>query len=51
MRQSIGHAAAVQGNLDLVTLTTTPEITRRESKRVLEDAAHARGSFSTSATA
>lgn len=38
MRQSIGHGAAVQGNLDPVTLTTTPEITRRETQRVLDDA-------------
>lgn len=38
MRQNIGHGAAVQGNLDPVTLTTTPEITRREAQRVLSDA-------------
>lgn len=38
MRQSIGHGAAVQGNLDPVILTTTPEITRRETQRVLDDA-------------
>ena len=38
MRQSIGHGAAVQGNLDPVILTTTPEITRREAQRVLSDA-------------
>ncbi|NBB80604.1 MAG: uroporphyrinogen decarboxylase [Verrucomicrobia bacterium] len=38
MRQSIGHGAAVQGNLDPVVLTTTPEITRREAQRVLDDA-------------
>ena len=37
-RQVIGHGAAVQGNLDPVILTTTPEITRREAKRVLSDA-------------
>ncbi|MEO0509113.1 MAG: uroporphyrinogen decarboxylase [Verrucomicrobiota bacterium] len=37
-RQSIGHAAAIQGNLDPVALTTTPEITRRETQRVLDDA-------------
>jgi len=40
MRQSIGHGAAVQGNLDPVVLTTTPEITRREAQRVLESAGH-----------
>lgn len=38
MRQSIGHGAAVQGNLDPTVLTTTPEITRRETRRVLEAA-------------
>ena len=37
-RRSIGHGAAVQGNLDPVVLTTTPEITRRETRRVLEAA-------------
>ena len=37
-RQSIGHGAAVQGNLDPVVLTSTPEITRRETERVLKDA-------------
>ncbi|MFO8027401.1 MAG: uroporphyrinogen decarboxylase family protein, partial [Opitutales bacterium] len=42
-RQSIGHGAAVQGNLDPVVLTTTPEITRRETKRVLDDAGHSPG--------
>jgi uroporphyrinogen decarboxylase len=40
MRLSIGHGAAVQGNLDPVTLTTTPEITRRETQRVIDDAGH-----------
>jgi uroporphyrinogen decarboxylase len=38
MRQSIGQGAAFQGNLDPVTLTTTPEITRREAQRVLDEA-------------
>ena len=38
MRQTIGHGAAVQGNLDPVTLTTTPETTRREAQRVLDEA-------------
>lgn len=42
-RQSIGHGAAVQGNLDPVILTTTPEITRRETQRVLADAGPATG--------
>lgn len=37
-RQSIGHGAAVQGNLDPITLTTTPEITKKEARRVLEEA-------------
>jgi uroporphyrinogen decarboxylase len=37
-RQSMGNGIAVQGNLDPVTLTTTPEITRREAQRVIEDA-------------
>lgn len=38
MRQSIGHAAAVQGNLDPAVLTTTPAIVRREAQRVLDEA-------------
>ena len=38
MRQSIGHGAALQGNLDPVVLTTTPDITRREALRVLDEA-------------
>ena len=37
-RQTIGRSAAVQGNLDPITLTTTPEITRREAARVLDEA-------------
>ncbi len=40
MRQSIGCGAAVQGNLDPVILTTTPEITRRETRHVLAAAGH-----------
>jgi uroporphyrinogen decarboxylase len=43
MRQSIGSGAAVQGNLDPVVLTTTPEITRREAQRVLEEAGNQPG--------
>lgn len=43
MRQSIGRGASVQGNLDPVTLTTTPEITRQEAKRVLDDAGNQPG--------
>ena len=39
-RQALGHGIAVQGNLDPVVLTTTPEITRRETRRVLESANH-----------
>jgi uroporphyrinogen decarboxylase len=38
MRGSIGNNIALQGNLDPVTLTTTPEITRREAMRILDDA-------------
>lgn len=38
MRQSLGHGIAVQGNLDPITLTTTPETTRREAIRVLDEA-------------
>ena len=38
MRQNIGHGVAVQGNLDPVVLTMTPEITRREALRVLDEA-------------
>ena len=37
MREIIGTRAAVQGNLDPSVLTTTPEITRREARRVLAD--------------
>jgi uroporphyrinogen decarboxylase len=43
MRQSIGSGAAVQGNLDPVVLTTTPEITRREAQRVLDEAGNQPG--------
>ena len=43
MRQSIGNGAAVQGNLDPVVLTTTPEITRREAQRVIDDAGNQPG--------
>ena len=43
MRQSIGNGAAVQGNLDPVVLTTTPEITRREAQRVIYDAGNQPG--------
>ena len=38
IRKRIGHEAAVQGNLDPVVLTMTPDITRREALRVLEEA-------------
>lgn len=38
MRQKLGHGIAVQGNLDPITLTTSPEIVRKEAIRVLEDA-------------
>ena len=38
VRQSIGNNIALQGNLDPATLTTTPEITRREALRVLDEA-------------
>ncbi|MEM1222965.1 MAG: uroporphyrinogen decarboxylase [Verrucomicrobiota bacterium] len=40
MRQSLGHAVTMQGNLDPVVLTTSPEITRREAQRLLHDAAN-----------
>jgi len=43
LRTQIAGRAAVQGNLDPVTLTTTPEITRREARRVLDDAGEAPG--------
>ena len=43
IRQSIGSGAAVQGNLDPVVLTTTPEITRREAQRVIDDAGNQPG--------
>lgn len=43
VRQAIGPNIAVQGNLDPVTLTTTPEITRREAQRVLDEAGQAPG--------
>lgn len=39
-RQTLGHGIAVQGNLDPVVLTTTPEITRREAQIVLDNAGH-----------
>ncbi len=39
MRQSLGKGVAVQGNLDPITLTTTPETVRKEATRVLEDGA------------
>jgi len=38
LRQSVGHGVAVQGNLDPITLTTSPEVVRKEAIRVLEDA-------------
>lgn len=38
MRQTVRHGVALQGNLDPIALTTTPDITRRETKRLLEDA-------------
>ena len=37
-RQSLGGGIAVQGNLDPAVLTTTPDITRREARRVLDEA-------------
>ena len=39
MRQTLGPSVVMQGNLDPVVLTTTPEITRREAKRILDDVA------------
>jgi len=38
VRHNLGHGIAVQGNLDPTTLTTTPDIVRREARRVLADA-------------
>lgn len=37
MRQSLGKGVAMQGNLDPIVLTTTPEITRHEAQRLLDD--------------
>jgi uroporphyrinogen decarboxylase len=42
-RQSAGNTIAIQGNLDPATLTTTPEITRLEAQRVLDEAGTAPG--------
>ena len=38
VRSTLEHGIAIQGNLDPVTLTTTPEIVRIEALRVLEQA-------------
>jgi len=38
LHSSLNQGIAIQGNLDPVTLTTTPEITRIEAQRVLEQA-------------
>lgn len=38
LRQSVGNKVAIQGNLDPATLTTNPEVVRKEALRVLEDA-------------
>ncbi|MGB0414756.1 MAG: uroporphyrinogen decarboxylase [Coraliomargarita sp.] len=38
MRKELGHGTCFQGNLDPITLTTTPEIVRKEAKRLLADA-------------
>jgi uroporphyrinogen decarboxylase len=43
VRQSIGSGVTVQGNLDPVVLTTSPEITRREAQRVLDEAGNQPG--------
>lgn len=43
MRGVLNHGIAMQGNLDPVTLTTTPEIVRREAQRVIEDAGNQPG--------
>jgi uroporphyrinogen decarboxylase len=43
VRRRIGSGVAVQGNLDPVALTTTPEITRREAQRVLDEAGNQPG--------
>jgi uroporphyrinogen decarboxylase len=38
VRSTLSHGTAIQGNLDPVVLTTTPEITRIEAQRVLDQA-------------
>jgi uroporphyrinogen decarboxylase len=38
VRSTLNHGTAIQGNLDPVVLTTTPEITRIEAQRVLDQA-------------
>ncbi|MFP4166355.1 MAG: uroporphyrinogen decarboxylase [Opitutales bacterium] len=38
IRKRLGPNVAVQGNLDPAVLTTSPEITRQETRRVLEEA-------------
>ena len=43
MRQSIGKRVAIQGNLDPIVLTTTPDITRREAQCVLDEAGNQPG--------
>ena len=43
VRRALPPAVAVQGNLDPILLTTTPEIVRRETTRILEAMRGARG--------
>jgi len=42
-RQTLGNGVCIQGNLDPVVLTTTPEITVREARRVLDDVGRGSG--------
>ncbi|MGJ8638181.1 MAG: uroporphyrinogen decarboxylase [Opitutaceae bacterium] len=43
MRQSLGNGVAIQGNLDPITLTTSPETVRIEATRILDDVARQPG--------
>ncbi len=43
MRQSVGQSIAIQGNLDPITLTTSPEIVKQEANRLLVDAGNEPG--------
>ncbi|MAS63701.1 MAG: uroporphyrinogen decarboxylase [Coraliomargarita sp.] len=43
IRKSLHHKIALQGNLDPAVLTTTPEITRLEARRILDENANQPG--------